>query len=391
MLDQNGVSVRYNLINKRSEIAVPWVVGTVENSEAVSMTHLLSLASRYGMPTGLVPSMVEAIADENSYNPAADWMYGKAWDEVDRMQAVCDTITPVDGYPVALRDILVRKWLLSVAAAATVPHGFRSRGVLTLQGLQGIGKTSWGLQLIPDGSLRNLLIKVDHHLEPGNKDSQLGAINHLIVEVGELDSSLKRDMARLKGFLTSGSDKIRRPYGRVAVETQRRTVFYATVNASDFLVDHTGNTRFWTIACEHIDYAHSIDMQQVFAQCVALLKDGAQWWLTAEEEQMLERQNSLHRSFSVVRDRLAEIVDLETTEPGKGKAVTATELLVQAGFQYPTNGQAKECAGYLREWFGESKRINGRDKWHVPVRNEGYDHLTRLQGTPKPPSKSKFD
>ncbi|MCK8457893.1 virulence-associated E family protein [Sphingomonas faeni] len=386
MLDANGVTVRYNIIRKRTEIAVPWVFGTTENNDAVSMTHVLSLASQYGMPTGLVPPIVEAIGDENSFNPAADWINSRPWDGEDRLPAFYNTITPRAEYPVELRDLLMRKWILSVTAAATMPDGFRCRGVLTLQGSQGIGKTSWGMKLIDDERLGKQLIKVDHHLDAGNKDSQLGAIDHLIVEVGELESSLKRDISRLKGFLTNGTDKIRRPYGKAAVETQRRTVFYATVNAADFLIDPTGNARFWTIACEHIDHAHDIPMQQVYAQCAVLLKDGEKWWLTGEEEVLLERQNSLHRSFSLIRDRLVTIIDPEATGT---KPMTASEVLEAAGIDHPTNPQAKECASFLREWFGEPKRIQGRDRWRVPLRPDSSGDAPN-EHNPRP-LKDKFD
>ena len=386
MLDANGVTVRYNIIRKRTEITVPWVFGTTENNDAVSMTHILSLASQYGMPTGLVPPIVEAIGDENSFNPAADWINSRPWDGEDRLPAFCNTITPRAEYPVKLRDLLMRKWILSVTAAATMPDGFRCRGVLTLQGSQGIGKTSWGMKLINDERLGKQLIKVDHHLDAGNKDSQLGAIDHLIVEVGELESSLKRDISRLKGFLTNGTDKIRRPYGKAAVETQRRTVFYATVNAADFLIDPTGNARFWTIACEYIDHDHDVDMQQVYAQCAVLLKDGEKWWLTGEEEVLLERQNSLHRSYSLIRDRLVTIIDPDLVGT---KPMTASEVLEAAGIDHPTNPQAKECASFLREWFGEPKRIQGRDRWRVPLRPDpSADAPNEHNPTPV---KDKFD
>lgn len=386
MLDANGVTVRYNIIRKRTEITVPWVFGTTENNDAVSMTHILSLASQYGMPTGLVPPIVEAIGDENSFNPAADWINSRPWDGEDRLPAFCNTITPRAEYPVELRDLLMRKWILSVTAAATMPDGFRCRGVLTLQGSQGIGKTSWGMKLINDERLGKQLIKVDHHLDAGNKDSQLGAIDHLIVEVGELESSLKRDISRLKGFLTNGTDKIRRPYGKAAVETQRRTVFYATVNAADFLIDPTGNARFWTIACEYIDHDHDVDMQQVYAQCAVLLKDGEKWWLTGEEEVLLERQNSLHRSYSLIRDRLVTIIDPDLVGT---KPMTASEVLEAAGIDHPTNPQAKECASFLREWFGEPKRIQGRDRWRVPLRPDPSADAPN-EHNPRP-VKDKFD
>ena len=391
MLDANGVEVRYNVIKKRTEITVPWLVGTAENSDAAAMTHVLSLASRYNMPTGLVPSIVEAIGDENSYNPAADWIYDVTWDGQDRLRAICNTITPRGGYPLDLRDVLVRKWLLSATAAATLPAGFRCRGVLTLQGSQGLGKTSWVLSLINDERLRSKLIKVDHHMDAGNKDSLLGVIDHWLAELGEVESSFRRDISRLKGFLTSGTDKVRKPYGRVTVEYQRRTVFCATVNAHDFLVDDTGNNRWWTIPCVAIDHAHGIDMQQVFAQCAALLAAGEPWWLDEREERALERQNSLHRSFSVVRDRLAAVLDVEATDTSACPPFTATELLVHAGMENPSNGQAKEAASYLREWFGESKRYNGRDKWRVAIRSSAKIAVDSDDDGPAPQPRSKFD
>lgn len=383
MLDANGVTVRYNIIGKRTEIKVPWVFGTTENNDAVSMTHILSMASQYGMPTGLVPPIVEAIGDENSYNPAGDWITSQPWDGEDRLPAFYNTIVPIEGYPLELRDLLMRKWILSVTAAATMSDGFRCRGVLTLQGAQGLGKTSWGMRLIDNQRLAKQLIKVDHHLDAGNKDSQLGAIDHLIVEVGELESSLKRDISRLKGFLTNGTDKIRRPYGKVAIETQRRTVFYATVNAADFLVDPTGNARFWTIACQSIDHNHAVPMQQVYAQCAVLLRQGEKWWLTEEEEVLLEGQNSLHRSFSLIRDRLVAVIDPDVNDASASKPMTASEVLEAAGIDHPTNPQAKECAAFLREWYGEPKRINGRDKWRVP--------LHPVSPAEQPPRPSKFD
>jgi predicted P-loop ATPase len=367
MLKSNGVIVRYNIIKKRTEIVVPWLVGTAENADSVAMTHIQSLALRYTMQTGLVPAMVEAIGDENAFNPAADWINSKPWDGVSRLQDICNTVETREGYPMPLKEILITKWLRSIVAAALMPEGFRCRGVLTFQGAQGVGKTSWGLSLINDEKLRASLIKADHHMDAGNKDSLLGCIDHLLVEIGELESSFKRDVSRLKGFLTSGSDKVRRPYGRVTVQYQRRTVFYATVNATDFLVDPTGNLRWWTIPVQRLVFDHGIDMQQVFAELPVELASGATWWLTEPEERMLEEQNSQHQSFSIVRDRLLAVVDNTKTDLSQCRPMTASEVLEVAGFATPSNSQAKECASLLRSWFGESKRIQGRDKWRVPL------------------------
>ena len=394
LMAANGISARYNLVRKRTEITIPWISATVENADAVAMTHVLSTAARCGMPTGLVPASVEALGDENAYSPAADWILSRQWDGKDRLDALCQTLTPRDDYPTVLRDVLVKKWLLSAAAAAVKPIGFKCRGVLTLQGAQGIGKTSWGLSLIDDATLRPQLVKVDHHLEPGNKDSQIGAIEHWLVEIGELDSSFKRDVARLKGFLTTGTDKLRRPYAQVTSEYQRRTVFYATVNEETFLVDSTGNTRFWTIPYEHINHQHGIDMQQLFAQCAKLLEGGAEWWLTDAEQTLLEKHNEAHRSFSLVRDRLESAIELERVDTSGCEALTASEVLERAGFPHPTNSQAKECASILRQLFGSSKRYGGINKWRVPLRAEyaSEEGMAAVRPDQRPNAKrSKFD
>jgi len=366
--------------------------GTPDNRDNNAMTYICSHAARHGIATGSVPSIVELIADESPLNTVADWIKSESWDGRDRLPDICDTLVTAEDFPASLKAALIRKWLLSSVAAAMMPEGFHSRGVLTLQGPQGIGKTSWCRSLIPDRALREVALKLDHHLDGGNKDSILGAITHWIVEIGELDSSFKRDIARLKGFLTNDRDKVRRPYARTEAEYGRRTVFLATVNQSDFLVDSTGNSRWWTLPVVEINFDHGIDMQQVFAQLAVQFEAAKPWWLTPDEERELETHNARHRSFSLVEELLNEVVDWDASDPGTSKSLTTTDLLNRAGVEHPTNPQAKECAAILRTHLGDPKRVNGKMKWRVPLRplgqadNDGGDVVS---GSARKPD--KFD
>lgn len=390
LLEHYGVTVRDNVIKKRTEITIPGVSKIADNHDNNAITHICSYAARHGMATGMVPSVVEAIAEKHPFNPVALWIESKPWDREDRLPLICNTLTTRDDFPVGLKDILITKWLLSAVAAALLLEGFRARGVLTLQGPQGIGKTSWCRRLIPDPALRETALKLDHHLDGGNKDSIIGAITHWIVEIGELDSSFKRDVARLKGFLTNDRDVVRLPYARKAAEYGRRTVFMATVNEANFLVDSTGNSRFWTLPVVAIDYEHEIDMQQVFAQLAVRLRAGDQWWLTPEEERELAFRNERHRAISVVEELLNEIVDWDSTDPDAFVPLNTTNLLRLVGIEYPTNPQAKECAALLRSRLGEPKRIQGIVKWRVPLRPGDFEE--RGSGRkPILPPKDKFD
>ena len=60
-------------------------------------------------------------------------------------------------------------------------------------------------------------------------------------------------------------------------------------------------------------------------------------------------------------------VDMNRAKDSNLSAMTATEVLIEIGIKYPTNTQSKECAAVLRELFGDSKRINGANKWRVPM------------------------
>jgi putative DNA primase/helicase len=370
LLDRAGIAVRYNVIKKKNEYRIPDHRGTSDNLDNVAITMANDLAAKAGLATGLVPEFVNAVADGNAYNPAAEWIRSRKWDGMNRLTDFFATVATQPDHPQHMKEILLHRWLRSVVAAAIVERGFRCRGVLTFQGPQGAGKTSWVRRLIDDPVLRDSLIKLDHHMDGANKDSVLGAISHWIVEIGELDSSFKKDVARLKGFITSDFDRIRRPYARMESEYPRRTVFVATVNDANFLTDATGNSRWWTIPVDRLDFNHGIDMQQLFAQIAKEIDDGAQWWLDPDEEVQMEAWNRRHRAISGVAEKIMDELHLERRGHPNNPALTPTELLERIGFRLPiSNPHAKEAGAVLRELLGPPKRVNGRDRWRIPFKD----------------------
>lgn len=367
LLQGYEIYVAYDIIRKRLLINIPGTCMRPDNFDNVALAEVSSLVILNGMSTALVPSYLEALGDRNSYNPVAEWINSIPWDGLDRLEAFYGTITTSEEYPGPLKRALMYRWLLSAVAAALKLSGFYGRGVLTLQGPQSIGKTSWVRSLISDKTLQETVLKLDHHLDALNKDSLLSAISHWIVEIGELDSSFKKDVARLKGFLTGCTDKVRRPYARSDSEYPRRTVFCATVNDAQFLVDLTGNTRWWTLPVVKVNYAHGIDMQQLFAQLAVDFAKGEQWWLTPEEERLLEAQNNQHLAVSVIRERVDAYFDQLEPDGTKTENLTAREFLVQRlNIEEPRNPDCKECAAALRIRLGSSKRSKGYDRWPVP-------------------------
>lgn len=367
LLAHYRVAVRYNEVKKRDEIDIPGRRGSADNTSNVTLSHVVSLAARHHMPTGLVPSFVEAIANRDAYNPMRDWMRSRAWDGTDRFPELFRTVRVRDGYPADFAELLIRKWMRAAAAAHFVP-GFHTRGVLVLQGDQSLGKSSWIRRLVNGHPQADEMVKLGHHLDPSNKDSIISAISFPIVELGELDSSFKKDVARLKGFLTDSQDSVRRPYDRREATFPRRTVFTASVNETTFLVDSTGNTRFWTIAAAALDYLHEIDTQQLFAQAAAEVQQGGTWWLTPDEERRLEDVNGAHQAAGPALELLAEAISRDGEPISETQTLTASEVARKLDMP-ATNASAREMGTALRRLIGEPRKLNGIYKWRVPWRD----------------------
>jgi putative DNA primase/helicase len=382
LLKSYGISSCYNVISKKNEVRDVATHSarvadesddlTLEktkstNGDNAAFARVLSLAVLNNMSTSHIYEMVSAIGEQNQYNPAKEWIEYLPWDGVDRLQAYYGTLETAKGFSIELKETLMYKWLLSATAAALKESGFYTRGVLTLQGTQNKGKTNWVRSLVSDPVLQAKLIKIDHQLDANNKDSILGAAAYWLVELGELDSSFKKDIARIKGFLSSDRDRVRRPYDRFESDFPRRTVFCATVNEPSFLVDPTGNTRWWTLEVVNINFEHGIDTQQLFAQMAVDFANGEQWWLTDEENEMLEQCNQQYRAVSKIRDKINEYVDVKVTPSGKDQMFTATTLLEHMGVKSPTNSECRECGSILREYFGGLAIRAGAKAWRVPM------------------------
>ena len=85
-------------------------------------------------------------------------------------------------------------------------------------------------------------------LQAYSKDEQRVCNSKWIIELGECEDSLTPSLlSKLKGFITKTSDTYRKPYDRNTVTIPRQFILVGTTNKDKFLVDATGNRRFWCV------------------------------------------------------------------------------------------------------------------------------------------------
>jgi hypothetical protein len=358
MLDQYGISTKYNQVKKLVELKLPGKNYTADNEANCALAELNSISARNYMPQSMLQDYVKLLADANAYNPVADWVQSKPWDGISRLDDIFSTIVAADSMADELKRALIYRWLLSAVAAIFKPFGFTSHGVLVFTGDQGQGKTSWVKSLVP---LEMGLVLEGAAIDPDNKDSLSSVLSHWLVELGELDGTFRKaDIARLKQFITKGEDRFRRPYDRLDSSYQRRTVFFASVNAERYLVDDTGNRRWWTVPVVIVDYLHTIDMQQVWAELLLHYQRGEQWWLTQDEQTELNALNKEHEATDPIEEKILRAFDWGSDGVG-GEEMTASEVLLLIGNDKPNRSDATHASKILKRLAGPPiKRNNGR-------------------------------
>ena len=121
---------------------------------------------------------------------------------------------------------LIKKWLWqSISLLHNSPsEPFGADGVLVITGKQGIGKTSLFRKL----ALKPQFFKEGVALDFRDKDSYIRALSCWIAELGEIETTFRADVERLKAFLTQSVDEYRKAYGRGDIRSVRRTSLCGT-------------------------------------------------------------------------------------------------------------------------------------------------------------------
>ena len=359
LMKSRDIDCYYDVIKKRIEIDIPNFKPIADLKDEALLVEVENLCIKNFIPHQRVRDAMKIIAKE--VNPVAQWIDSKPWDGISRVDDFCNTVSSKDT---ELKNMLMRKWLLSCVAAAFEEGGVALEGLLVFQGSQGLGKTLW-FKRLADFSKGWLCEGAT--LDPKDKDSVKKAVSHWIVELGELESTFKKaDINQLKAFITSRSDEMRLPYDRTFTNYQRRTAFFASVNEPEFLMDGSGNRRFWCIKVTDINPHHGIDMQQMWAEVKETIYIAGEknWYLTTEEREMLQESNEGFRTQGAVEDLLLQHVDFEALDDSK-EAWQLTALLRSLGIRNPRNIDFKDASRVLTDHGIEPRKTNGKKVYDV--------------------------
>lgn len=272
VLEKHGVELRYNQISKEIISNTEFI----DRNSLLTDIHSMQLREFLNLSRDEVANCMNRIANKNKFNPFVEMLIENENNDYSIINNLFECIKINDEFS-ENHDYyytLFVKWCLNVVKMShnSLHNDYSNQGVLVLQGSQGCYKSTFSRKLMPAKEW----FKGDKTLEAEKTDSIMQNTNYILVEWGELDSTLKGEQAKLKQFITSTNDEYRTPYGRFSEKHPRVTSYIGTVNKTDFLKDETGSRRFWIIPvvkCD-IEKMDSINMFKFWGAVYSLWKRG---------------------------------------------------------------------------------------------------------------------
>lgn len=261
-------------------------------------------------------------------------------------------------------ELVGMKWMVAAVARVFEP-GCRVDYMLILEGEQGV-KKSTTIEILGGEWY------TDARLNFADKDSLLIVQGRWIIEMAELEGMNKAETSETKKFLTQHIDLFRPPYGRKLVKYPRRCVFAGTVNLDAYLKDDSGNRRFWPVRVTAIDAdALKRDVDQLWAEAVALYKAGTPWWVLPNERALFTEQQEQRFAVDAWEDLILDYLDGRgdfAASEGQLRRVTVTDVLQKAlkldKSRWDKQAQLRVVGVLRRHGWVRKRETTGSRQWY---------------------------
>lgn len=285
-LRKMGVIVRYDRFADRATLT--GLGGFGPNLSDAAMTRLrLRMDDEHKLKVGkeFFCDVVEDAARRDNFHPVVDYLDGLTWDGTPRLDGWMGTYLQADDtdYTRAVGTLM----LVAAVRRVRLP-GCKFDEMVVLESEQGKAKSS---------ALAVLAVHDDWFSDdlPLSAEAKLvieRTQGRWIIEAGELSGMGKKGVEHLKAFLARRRDSSRLAYGRVTHDAPRHFIVVGTTNDERYLIDNTGNRRFWPVRVGDIDLeALARDRDQLWAEAAAREAAGASirldrlLWQAAADEQ----------------------------------------------------------------------------------------------------------
>ena len=262
-------NIRFNVISGRAELPKKTtsgdeIIDAWDDTDDATSQHYIEETYHLYAPQKHQAAL-RMLFREREYNPIQDLVETIEWDGKNRIENFLHEWMCVEDTPYTRE---VSRLIFAGGINRLYHPGCKFDDVVVLVGeAQGEGKST----IVEWLAINPQWYGVVKHIE--GKDALEEISGKWVCEISEL-SAFKRadDVEAIKAFVTIDRDRYRRPYDRYPVDYPRRCIFIGTTNQSQFLVDKTGNRRFYPVSVYQNGYwlrDHEEECRAYIDQCWA--------------------------------------------------------------------------------------------------------------------------
>lgn len=317
----------------------------------------------------------------NEYDPFIEKLNSlPEWDKKDHIGELASTIKTTNE-DLWAKDL--KKFMVAIVSSLLIEKAV-NHYCLVITGKEGIGKTTWIKNLVPPEWQEHF---TDSPLDLKHKDTNFKLSQNVLISIEELSRYTTNDINLIKELLTRASIQERVHFGKNQKKFPRRASFIATLNDKQFLSGEEGERRFWTHEALEIDYSKQINLDQVYAQALALQKEGFVYWETREEIARRKEENSKFVQPNFVKELIEKYFKLPSPNPKlirleKAEYYSSTDILQELIFRFGychKDLTAMKIGKELAKLNIQSKRIRGISKYLL-IKKDNADISREREG-----------
>ena len=300
------------------------------------------------------------------YDPFANYFNSlPPWDE--ETNYILDLANTVQTTNEKLWQECFKRWLVA-SVVSVLDSEVVNHTAIIFSGPQGIGKTTWMLNLCPS-QLKNYIFSGT--INPNNRDTLLQLSECMFINLDELENMTRSEIGTVKEIITKSAIRVRRAYGFHNESLVRRASFMGSVNTAQFLTDTTGSRRFLCFDVRTIDYDVQIDISKVFSQAFALYKSGFKFWFDPEEAQEINRNNEQFLLYSPEEELL--LANFSPISLSKARRFLTSSQIISEVSENSSCSLSLNLGSRIRMGLAlkkngfEKRKSNGLHLWAVEV------------------------
>lgn len=214
------------------------------NDETIDIHALFNLIYekiKVQFPIQTLETALATFAARHSYHPVKDY-----FDSISHLKpkGIIDTwLTVAFGAVDNKLNREIGKIMITAMVARTYHPGTKYDPMIVFEGEQGTGKSTAleilvGTEYFNSGNL---------FAEENPMKQTEAIVGMMMYESADLAGHKKADIDKVKAFLSKTNDRGRWVYDRKVKDFKRTAIFVGTTNLPAYLMDETGNRRFWPV------------------------------------------------------------------------------------------------------------------------------------------------